>query len=473
MDRLTSPHLLIIEDNPGDFFLIKEYLEEHFTEPEIKHAKRYSEAVGMLMDEKNTFDVVLLDLTLPDKTGEELINGIVSKCPVIPVIILTGFADIEFSIRSLSLRVSDYLIKDDITSSSLHKSIIYNIERKKTNLLLEESEKRYSDLFQMSPQPMWMFDLETLDFFQVNDAALKHYGYTEDEFLKLKLSDIVVDDFEMEVKIKMANDFANQSNVYKGRFKHRKKNGDLIDVDIYGSIIFIKEKRYESAIAIDVTEIIRAEYKITRAIIKTQEDERYEIGTELHDNVCQILASSKLSIEMICDQVPDDQKKWLNKSKDFLNQALEEIRNISHRLAPSFFDEKSIEESFQELLLDSNPEKKWESHLNINFDSLKTYLNRDIELALYRITQEQIRNINKYASPKNVFIDISCVQSNIVMTIKDDGVGFDMVTTKRGIGLSNIRRRSEVFGGNLEIISSPGNGCKLIIQIPFDHIHAT
>jgi PAS domain S-box-containing protein len=473
MYRPTSPHILIIEDNPGDFFLIKEYLEEHFTEPKIMHAKRFSEAESMLMDEKNAFDVVLLDLTLPDKTGEELINGIVSQCPVTPVIILTGFTDIEFSIRSLTLRVSDYLIKDDITPSSLHKSIIYNIERKKTNLLLEESEKRYSDLFQMSPQPMWIFDLETLDFFQVNDAALKHYGYTENEFLQLNLSNIVVDDFEMDVKIKLANDIANQINVYKGRFKHRKKNGEIIDVDIYGNIIQIKDKSYESAIAIDVTEKIRAEFKITRAIIKTQEDERYEIGTELHDNVCQILASSKLSIEMICDTVPDDQKKWLIKSKDFISLALEEIRNISHRLAPSFFDEKSIIDSFQELLLDSNPEKKWTSHLNIDFDNIKPYLNRDIELAFYRITQEQIRNINKYAFPKNVFVDITTDQSNIKMSIKDDGVGFDVSKIKRGIGLSNIRRRAEVFGGNLDIISSPGNGCTLLILIPFDYIHAT
>ena len=473
MHRQASPHLLIIEDNPGDFFLIKEYLEEHFAEPKIMHAKRFSEAESMLMDEKNVFDVVLLDLTLPDKTGEELINGIVSQCPITPVIILTGFTDIEFSIRSLALRVSDYLIKDDITPSSLHKSIIYNIERKKTNLLLEESEKRYSDLFQMSPQPMWMFDLETLEFFQVNDAALKHYGYTEDEFLQLKLSNIVVDDFEMEVKIKMANDLANQTNVYKGRFKHRKKNGELIDVDIYGSVLIIKDKRYESAIAIDVTEKIRSEFQITRAIIKTQEDERYEIGTELHDNVCQILASSKLSIEMIYDNVPEEQKKWLTKSKDLINLALEEIRNISHRMAPSFFDEKSIEESFNELLADSNPEKKWTSSLKIDFTGIKAYLNRDIELALYRIAQEQIRNINKYAFPKNVFIEISSTQSNIKMTIKDDGVGFDVTKIKRGIGLSNIRRRAEVFGGNMEIISSPGNGCTLYIQIPFDHIHAT
>jgi PAS domain S-box-containing protein len=315
--------------------------------------------------------------------------------------------------------------------------------------------------------------LETLEFFQVNDAALKHYGYTEDEFLQLKLSNIVVDDFEMEVKIKMANDLANQTNVYKGRFKHRKKNGELIDVDIYGSVLIIKDKRYESAIAIDVTEKIRSEFQITRAIIKTQEDERYEIGTELHDNVCQILASSKLSIEMIYDNVPEEQKKWLTKSKDLINLALEEIRNISHRMAPSFFDEKSIEESFNELLADSNPEKKWTSSLKIDFTGIKAYLNRDIELALYRIAQEQIRNINKYAFPKNVFIEISSTQSNIKMTIKDDGVGFDVTKIKRGIGLSNIRRRAEVFGGNMEIISSPGNGCTLYIQIPFDHIHAT
>jgi len=466
MFSLESPSLLIIEDNPGDYFLIQDYLEEKFNAPKLTQAKRFAEAEILLSDPKNLYDIILLDLTLPDKTGEDLINSVVSKCPQTPVIILTGFANLEFSIRSLTLRVSDYLLKDDITASTLYKSIIYNIERKKNTVLLEESEKRYSDLFQLSPQPMWMLDIETLEFYQVNEAAVKQYGYTEQEFKKLKLYDIMKDDFDIKEKFRLTKEVAYQPNAFKGRFKHQKKNGERIDVDVYGNVITINNREYESAIVIDVTEKIKTELKVTRAIIKTQEDERYEIGTELHDNVCQILASSQLSLQMLFDKANPEQLSWIKKSKDMIDMALEEIRNISHRLAPSFFDEKTMEESFMELLEDSNPDLKWDTSLNIDFAAIKSHLNQDIELAFFRITQEQIRNIIKYAFAKHISVSIGKQNNNLELTIKDDGVGFDPQTVKRGIGLANIRRRAELLEGSMLLESAPEKGCTLIIRIP-------
>ena len=119
--------ILVVEDNPGDLLLISDYLEESIFEPEIKNAQTYHEACEYLENENEHFDVVLLDLSLPEISGEELINGIISKTKNIPVIVLTGYADVQFGIKSLSLGGSDYLLKDDIGSQSLYKSIVYNI----------------------------------------------------------------------------------------------------------------------------------------------------------------------------------------------------------------------------------------------------------------------------------------------------------------------------------------------------------
>ncbi len=464
--ELESISILVIEDNPGDFLLIREYLEEQFASLKIEQAKKYSDAVELLSNPDAVYNVVLLDLTLPDNTGESLINGITQLCPNIPVIVLTGFSDLEFSIKSLSLNISDYLLKDDINAFSLYKSIKYNIERKKVNRLLEESEKRYSDLFQQSPQPMWLLDIHSLDIAQVNRAAIQQYGYTEEEFLTLKLYNIVVDELKMEDKFRAVLSISNNADVYKGRFKHRKKSGELIDVDIYGTQMEMNGRTYESAIAIDVTEQIRAEHLITKAIIKTQEDERYEIGTELHDNVCQILASSQLSLEMLGNFVPNEAENWLQKSKKFVGLALEEIRNISHRLAPSFFDEKTIEETYHELLININPNNKYETSLSINYKQIKHRLNSDIELNLYRIIQEQLRNIQKYANARKIEISLSIENNMLMLVIADDGVGFEYFNVKKGIGLANIRRRAELFSGTMEVDSKPGEGCRLIIRIP-------
>jgi PAS domain S-box-containing protein len=458
--------ILIIEDNIGDFMLINEYLEEQYESPDVLHIKSFSEFKLKTNDTNSFFDVILLDLSLPDKTGESLIAEIINRFAETPVIILTGFADLNFSKKSLTLKVSDYLLKDEINSSILYKSITYNIERKKSSLLLEASEKRYSNLFQLSPQPMWIFDIISLQFLQVNKAAIEQYGYSEAEFVNMKLYDIVIDDLSIEEKFIKANEIAHNENIYKGRIKHTKKSGQIIDVDVYSSLILINGRDYESSILIDVTEKIKLEHKITKAIIKTQEDERYEIGTELHDNVCQILASSLLSLEMLKENITPESVQWINKSKQFLNLALDEIRNISHRLAPSFFDFTTIEDTFKELLEGFNLEKKHEISLSVDFEKLKHIINSDIQLNLYRILQEQLRNIQKYANASKIEVIIKTESDAIIFIIADNGIGFDVHQTKKGIGLSNIRRRTELFSGNMEIETSPGNGCRINIKLP-------
>jgi PAS domain S-box-containing protein len=458
--------VLVIEDNQGDFFLIKEYLEEKIIDVTILHARRYAEAAVILNDPSVLLDVILLDLTLPDKTGELLIKEVIDLKPHVPVIILTGFADLDFSIRSLSLKVSDYLLKDDINATTLLKSIKFNIERKKTSLQLEESEKRYSNLFQLSPQPMWIFDIENYHFLQVNNAAIAHYQYAEAEFLNMKLFDIVVDEYSISEKLSRAKVISFSDNIYKGRFRHRKKNNEIIVVDIYSSLITMNDKKYESVISIDITEKIIYEHKITKAIINTQEEERFEIGTELHDNVCQILASSQLSLEMLKDKIDPNALYWLNKSKEFVNLALEEIRNISHRLAPSFFGETTIEDTFIELLNNFNADNRYSLKMNIDFAKVNKKLSSDIQLNLYRILQEQMRNIVKYANASKIKISLQFEIDKLIFTIEDNGIGFNYLSVKKGIGLANISRRAELFSGTMEIDSSPNQGCKMIIQIP-------
>lgn len=148
--------LLVVEDNEGDFFLIKDYLEEMILVPEVSRTVSFSQACQILGDPINSFDVILLDLSLPDKNGLELIEGMLALDLSIPVIVLTGYTDFSFAVTSLALGISDYLLKDDLTATTLYKSVVYNIERNKNIISLKESEQRYSDLFHLSPQPMWV-----------------------------------------------------------------------------------------------------------------------------------------------------------------------------------------------------------------------------------------------------------------------------------------------------------------------------
>nr|WP_314898142.1 response regulator [uncultured Flavobacterium sp.] len=273
-----SYSILVIEDNLGDFMIVEELLTELILNPKIIHAKNFKEASVILSSRDSFFDIILLDLTLPDKSGQNLITEILQTASLCPVIVFTGYSDVDFSIKSISQGILDYLIKDDLNATMLYKSIIYSIGRKKSISLLEESEKRYSDLFHLSPQPMWVCDMETFQFLGVNDSAVYNYGFTEDEFLKMTVKEIIL---EGEVTILAAEvNSPKQKNQLstKGIYRHKKKNGDVIHVEIQSNIIYFNNQRAELVLANDITE--RVQY--IKAIEKQNEKLQQIAWTQSH-----------------------------------------------------------------------------------------------------------------------------------------------------------------------------------------------
>ena len=456
--------ILIIEDNTGDLVLIEDYLTEQIEIPRIQTAKNFQEAHNFLSSNSH-FDIVLLDLTLPDLSGMDLISRILEISRDIPVIVLTGFSDMEFSIQSISLGVSDYILKNDLNASSLYKSILYCLERKKRVHELKESEKRYSELFRLNPQPIWIFDLETFKFVQVNHAAVQLYGYSVEEFLTMTVFDFKSEKDNKRLRRSLIENAENNQTVQR-KSKHFTKSGELLDVEIQATFIVINDKKYRMVIISDVTEKNRVEQQITKAIIKTQENERYEIGAELHDNICQILASTHISLGVLSKSVNDCGMELFEQCRGYISLATHEIRNLSHRLAPAFFNDSTLEEAFEILLKNCNVENKYIVSLFFHPAIDKLNINRDLQLNLYRILQEQLRNILKYADCKTIDVDLILNNDKIKMRIADDGIGFDLNAIKGGIGLSNMRRRTELFGGEFTVFSSPGNGCELVIMIP-------
>ncbi len=460
-------NILVIEDNPGDYLLVEEFILEQMYQPTICHAKTFKEALLELTNANNKLDVVLMDLSLPDKRGEELLTEIAPFLPQFPVLILTGYADINFSIQSISKGISDYILKDDLTASMLYKSIIYAIERKKTATVIHNSEKRYSDLFHLSPQPMWLYDTNTLLFIQVNNAAIKQYGYSEEEFLRMSIFEIrPADQYTKTQEAINRLEVEQDSTNLPGRFKHLKKNGDVISVEVYSTKIIVNDKHCRSVIAIDITERNEYEHKITKAIIKTQEEERYEIGSELHDNVCQILATSLINLSMVKKFIEPPAEQWFNNTKQYINMASDEIRNLSHRLAPAFFDESSFEIAIEGLLKSFNVNAEYEIDMQFDNKVNDIKLCTDLQLNIYRIVQEQLRNIMKYAKATKISLDFYQEEDFLILKLTDNGVGFITNKTKLGIGISNMKRRTELFSGNFLVDSSPGNGCTITVRIP-------
>jgi two-component system sensor histidine kinase UhpB len=209
---------------------------------------------------------------------------------------------------------------------------------------------------------------------------------------------------------------------------------------------------------------IETQKLITQVTIQTQEQERREIGRELHDNINQILATAKLCVDMALNE-EDHRKELLTKSYENISKAINEIRILSKTLVPPSLGDIGLKEALIELIenLTVSPELKIRIRAN---DQHIEHMSNNKKLIMYRIVQEQLNNILKHSGATEALIELKSMRNWLHLNIKDNGVGFDTRKKNRGIGLNNIISRVEMQNGKMEIISSPGKGCVLKIEIP-------
>jgi len=246
--------ILVVDGNAGDLLLLEEYLEEGFRSATIYSASSRAEAEVLLSDPNFTPDVVLVDITLNGNDYEDWVNHIIHLAEPAPVMLLTGYTHVQICISMLAQGASDYLVKDELDEKIIAKSIIFNMERKSFVNRIRDSEKRYRDLFHLSPQPMWVIDYKTLRFLDVNKAAVNNYGYSRAEFLKMSVRDIRPDDDAHSTDEELRSDFDPEDHNVLFNTRHRRKNGDVIFVEVKSSRLTEGPAEARLVLASDVTD---------------------------------------------------------------------------------------------------------------------------------------------------------------------------------------------------------------------------
>jgi len=333
---------------------------------------------------------------------------------------------------------------------------------------IRTSEEKYRQTFYRNPYPTWIYDRDSLQILEVNDAAIEKYGFDKEAFLHLTIWDLhpegEADEFLAALK----------SGVMIQRFQqklwhHRTKEGRPLIVEITSHLIDYYGRMSMQVIINDVTERIRLEkelarqqklkqQQITEVVLGAQERERFELGQELHDNINQILATSKLYLDVAIEEEP--RLELLAKSRKNISMAIEEIRKLSKDLIAPTLNDLGLIQSIRELIRGIQMVKKMKIMLNISgLDEEKLLPEQKINV--YRIIQEQLNNIIKHAQASTVVIDLNMLEEQISLQVRDDGKGFDPRSRRNGVGISNIISRAELYNGRVEIESAPGKGCKL------------
>lgn len=348
--------ILLIEDNPGDARLIKEYLSD-VKNQKISLTTAVTLDKGMNILENEFIDVILLDLKLPDSEGLSSFDKIFTVSPNIPVIVLTGLNDENTAIKAVQMGAQDYLVKDKVEGDLLIRSIRYAIERKRAE---EEHQK-------------------------------------------------------------------------------------------------LLEQRIRSL-----------------AIIEAQENERRRISRELHDGLGQLLSAAKLNIGMIefaQNQSKERAGEILKQIDTIVSKAIVEARRIAHDLRPTTLDDFGLIPALRILCQEFS--KLTGIKVKFQVSQLLERIEPKVEIAIYRIIQESFNNISKYAEATEVSLDLYRKENYVYVRVKDNGSGFDVDSSKskktgHGFGLLNMKERAELVGGKVEILSTPGQGTEVLLEINLD-----
>jgi len=208
---------------------------------------------------------------------------------------------------------------------------------------------------------------------------------------------------------------------------------------------------------------------LSQATIDGQERERKEIGKELHDNIGQQLATTKLYLDLAKSTTAADNVDMLNRATKSIMDVINEVRSMSHSLVPPTLGDLGLAESVQDLIESIGLVQNLQISFNpLHFDEHDLLENG--KLMLYRIIQEALNNIIKHAQASAVFLHLTRKARFVFLEISDNGQGFSLEKVRKGLGLANIRNRAELFGGKVIIKTAPGAGCSIKIMIPCRYI---
>lgn len=212
--------------------------------------------------------------------------------------------------------------------------------------------------------------------------------------------------------------------------------------------------------------------QLTHQLVRAQEEERRRVSRELHDEAGQLLIGLKYRLNEALSNLPDefdDARHRIALALESAGQATQKIRHLSHLLRPPTLDVAGLNLS----LKNHCREFSEQTSIPVFYKGVDVlHLPDEASISLYRVLQEGLTNIYKHARAKSVSVALSSSRKQVVLTIADDGIGYDVNTKKPGIGILGMRERLLLLGGELEVSSLPNQGTtlKAIVPGPFQKL---
>ena len=511
----NTESILIVDDDIASLRLLTDILSSEGYK--VRPVERSQSAIESAIAEPPS--IILLDVMMPEMSGFELSQKLKQdeRTRDIPVIFVSGLQEIEDKIHGFKAGGVDFISKpfqeseilarvethlhlhsmqmhlEDLVKERTSKLMISNKslaaeidKRQKVEDSLRQSRDFLNNLTGSMGDAVYSIKEPERVIESVNDS-FNIFGYDPDECIGktteflypnradfLAFGDIMAEFF--------ADDYQDVLHIEK---MFRKKNGAVFPAEL----TITKEKVNKevvslTAIARDVSERKKTEQELKRyqkrlkalasQLTLAQENERRHIAIQLHDHIGQTLAFSRIQVARAKKYAAEGKLATiLDEISQSLLTTIQDTKGLIFDLSPPLLNEIGLASAISNWLEDQVG-KKNSIRVNFVYSGNELSLKNDIRSLLFRNVRELLFNIIKHAQATEVIVSLVNNEKELVIIVQDDGIGFEyddktnLVGIDSGFGLFSVKQQIEGLGGELEIVSKPGKGCKAILTVPMN-----
>jgi signal transduction histidine kinase len=505
----TILRVLLIDDSRTQYVMVSDFLHIVSTatsEYTVEWASTYEEGRQLL--ENNIYDVCLVDYELGDKSGLDLMQEAVEKQISIPMILLTGHGNYALDLQAMHAGAADYLDKTTLKPKVLERSIRYATQNQRmlenerrqrlvTEALLDTALALNSTLESDEVLERILVNMKNViphdaaNIFLIDDKEVRlarSQGYSDEEIdvvtelLRRKASKmatltemidtgqpIIINDTVSSQRWITATDDQPIRSYLGVPIIIQDEVIGFLNFDGYETNKFSEEHaHYAQIFAQQAAQAIRNTRAYQQAQVLAATQERQRLARDLHDAVSQTLFSASVIAQTLPRLVkvnPDEVTNGLEELNRLNRGALAEMRTLLVELRPQALVETDLPTLLRNLVhaFSSRSQATVESRINY-----AAPLPENVHIAFYRVAQEALNNIRKYAEASYVTIDLLQNNSHLELSIADNGTGFDTNVIPSGhFGLKIMRERADSITGQLKVESEIGRGTiiKLIWHI--------
>ena len=349
------------------------------------------------------------------------------------------------------------------------------LQRKAAEKALRDSEVRYRTLYHHTPAMLHSIDREGR-LVSVSDYWSEVMGYSKKEVIGKPLVDFLTPESREYAEQVVFPQFFKTGYCKDIPYRFKKKGGEVIDIVL--SAISDRNTAGQAerslAVSIDVTdikELKKAQHQLRRlsaSIMTNQEKERAYLARELHDELGQVLTALRMDAIWFQERLQGAEDDGVERAQamcGLIDKTIEEVRLMAIRLRPGVLDHLGLVAALEWYTAD------FERRTDVSCVFEHTHVpdtDERVATAAYRITQEALTNVARHALAKHVTVNLQADGKRLLLTIIDDGIGFDMAILEdaEGLGVAGMRERAALLGGELEMDASPGKGTTVYFRVP-------